>query len=238
MCKRLNAYNNVNILEDAVKTQWNIKNCFLCFGLFWLVLSDPASHTVYPFVCKRGARGVFFWQLTRWQPLVNIWPSADCVNLCAAEKSSSCRRCEWSSGSAATKTAISCGTTKRKLAASMILETYSTHYELLEQKCQSCQSDWFTTVMSKPSLFSLIHPKLFKLIFPKRNKKEACRFWDLWLLIQSSQFSQHDHRCWLIKHWLLPHILVYNAYPSNTRYKLFCFFMHTLTEAERCSETH
>lgn len=33
-----------------------------------------------------------FWQHTSWQSLVNIWPSADCVNLCAAEKSSLCRR--------------------------------------------------------------------------------------------------------------------------------------------------
>lgn len=53
---------------------------------------------------------VFFpWQLTGWQPLVNIWPSADCVNLQTAEKSSSCRRCGQSPGRMATNVADSCG---------------------------------------------------------------------------------------------------------------------------------
>lgn len=53
---------------------------------------------------------VFFpWQLTGWQPLVNIWPSADCVNLQTAEKSSSCRRCGQSPGRTATNVADSCG---------------------------------------------------------------------------------------------------------------------------------
>lgn len=52
---------------------------------------------------------VFPWQLTGWQPLVNIWPSADCVNLQTAEKSSSCRRCGQSPGRTATNVADSCG---------------------------------------------------------------------------------------------------------------------------------
>lgn len=61
-------------------------------GLGFFLLHPPARH-----------------KLTSWQPLVNIWSSADCVNLPTAEKSSSCRRFGQSRCGATTNITNSCG---------------------------------------------------------------------------------------------------------------------------------
>ena len=72
---QLNGESNFIFLWDTVNIL-NICQCYLTqlwLPCFWGLSKERLE---------------VFWQQAHWQPLLNIWPSADCVNLRAAEKSS------------------------------------------------------------------------------------------------------------------------------------------------------